>query len=302
MEKYLDEIQLPTITSLDEIFEYYEKIPKEEYSSLTNKLKNKWNHLCTEVDLFAFVDLLFLLVIDVLETRGRGDRSSCIIAQTCLQKIYAQYKNSLDNYVVYCDPFLEHTPHIAINYPCLPYKSVVKDLVNQVRHARATNRLPVAADGKWFIGYLIIHAIYHKDERMEGTWVEAVESFYDNSDFEYIMLKVPGISFYDKGVRHDMLCPVSGTADPDFFYEPAPGKKYTAEFKRPTVNVDRLAQYGLDNPKYIYYVDYLFTYGARDTGKVGFFKIDYTNKYSYTIEEVLVDSELLNQIKEMSDK
>jgi hypothetical protein len=105
-----------------------------------------------------------------------------------------------------------------------------------------------------------------------------------------------GLSFFNKGVRHDMLCPVAGTSDPDFLYEDVSGAKFSAEFKRPTVTVDSLADYAFKKPKYIYNADLLFTYGRTNAGSCGFYKIDYT-KSPYTIEALPATEALISIIQ-----
>ena len=127
-------------------------------------------------------------------------------------------------------------------------------------------------------------------------------SFYDNSVLEdYLVTYIPNLNFFNRGVRHDKFCPVSGTRDPDFWYTTNDGIKVPAEFKQATRTVEALAQFSFNNPSYIYNAKILFTYGKSNSGVLGFYKIDYTCT-PFTITAVDVDDKLIEVIKAVGDK
>jgi hypothetical protein len=245
--------------------------------------------------------LLFLLVLNTLETRGRSDKVSCKIALDYLQYLNLNHEKYFINIgIEKCKPYLHKNPYFDEPVPALSYAMLGQHLCAL---SKSINNPAIKIDqAVWQAIYLIVHAIYLKDIRFAGTWYQTAVGFYDNFVLEdSLTTHVPGLNFFDRGVRHDKLCPVSGTGDPDFWYTAPNGIKASAEFKQATKTVEALASYSFKNPSYIYNAKFLFTYGRTKTGILGFYKIDYTVP-QYTIEAVDVDDQLIEVIKTVGDK
>jgi hypothetical protein len=179
----------------------------------------------------------------------------------------------------------------------MSYDMLGKHLADFTAHYKITNSRKPPVYGIWQTIYLLIMAIYHKEERQLDTWVQSAKNFYSNSELEFgLNDNIPGLSFYNRGVRHDMLCPVAGTSDPDFLYKNTEGQHFAAEFKKPTITVESLANYAFKHPEYIYNAKFLFTYGKTNNGAYGFYKIDYT-KVPYVIEQISTSDTLIQVIQ-----
>ena len=286
-----------------DILEYSKTISGPDKDNIRNYLLQKWSipKIIDDINILEDASLLFLLMVNTLETLGRSNNDSCAMARDYLK--YLKQNNEqffkeigIDN----CAPYLHENTPADKQVPALSYTILGKyhqDLVESVFNTDIIINRAV-----WQALYLIVHSIYLKDERFAGTWYQVVMSFYDNSVLEDCLVKyVPNLSFFNRGVRHDKFCPVSGTRDPDFWYTMLDGTKVSAEFKQATRTVEALARYSYNNPSYIYNAKVLFTYGKSSSGTLGFYKIDYTCS-PYIITAVKVDTKLIEVIKAVGDK
>lgn len=290
---------LPIFCSLSEINTYYNSLTSEQHEALKEELYNKYKdskQVVGNVDILNKASLGFLLVADVLEKRGRSSNVGCSIALEYLLLLYEkrlEYCNSLG--VTLCDPYL----HKKFFYkgaerqvPAMDYNRMCSLYANY----HASRETDIAA---WQIVYLITHSIFQKKERMETPWFDAGESFSSTAMFEASLEKsIAGLTYCNRGVRHDMYCPVCGTKDPDFLYTTSDGTIHTAEFKRALKTVKAIANYSEQKPEYIYNADYLFTYGPLDNiyGCSNFYIIDYT-RVPYTITALPAADEAFNKIR-----
>lgn len=283
--------------SFDAIMEYHNSLSPEEQETLRQNLIEKWKdtHVTLDVDIISDAKLWFLLVLDTLEVLGRTNKKSCAIAYNCLQYLYRWNRKFFTEIgITLCKPYL-HKDHELV--PSINYATLGKHFEKLFEHFKTTNDRKPPVNGIWQTVYLIIQAIYHKEERQDTTWFQTARTFYDNYLYETdLNTNMPGLAFFYRGVRHDILCPVAGTSDPDFLYENSDGTKFSAEFKRPTRTVESLAEYAFKKPKYIYNADLLFTYGKAAGGGYGFYKIDYT-KSPYTIEALPATEALISVIQ-----
>ena len=289
--------------NFNDALEYSKSIPETERETVRAYLYNKWYkpEIIGEVDILTGASPLFLLIVNTLETRGRSDEISCGIALDYLLYLSRNNKQYFEKIGIDdCEPYLHESQHIVKLVPALSYIALGKHF--QYLQESKNNPDIKIEQALWQIVYLIVHAIYHKDARFAGTWYQTAIGFCDNSVLEdSLTTYVPGLSFYDRGVRHDKLCPVSGTSDPDFWYIDTNGTKAPAEFKQAIKTVEALARYSYNTPSYIYNAKFLFTYGRTNTGALGFYKIDYTCS-PYTIKAVEVDNQLIEIIKAVGDK
>lgn len=296
-------MEIKIFESFEDALTYNNTVQETDKELLYAYLYKKWYRpeIVGEIDILTKASLLFLLVLNTLETRGRSDKVSSRIALDYLQ--YLNLNN--EEYFVSigiekCVPYLHENPHFNELTPSVSYTKLGQYLC--VLNESINNPNIKIDRALWQTIYLIVQAIYLKDIRFAGTWYQVAISFYENFVLEdSLTTHVPGLSFYDRGVRHDKFCPVSGTRDPDFWYTASNGTKAPAEFKRATKTVEALAGYGFNNPDYIYNAKFLFTYGRTKTGVLGFYKIDYTVP-QYTIEAVDVDDQLIEVIKAVGDK
>jgi hypothetical protein len=283
--------------SFDSIIDYHNSLQAEEHEELRQSLIKKWKdtYITENVDIISDAKLWFLLVLNTLEARGRANKKSCAIALCCLRNIYRGRANFFGEIgVTLNEPYLHKDFGLV---PSMSYIELGKHFEKLAEHFKITNSKKPPDIGVWQTVYLIVQAIYHKEERQADTWFQTAKTFYENYLYETdLNNNMPGLTFFYRGVRHDMLCPVAGTSDPDFLYKNASGVKFSAEFKRPTVTVDSLAYYAFKKPDYIYNADLLFTYGRTNAGNCGFYKIDYT-KSPYTIEILPATEALISTIQ-----
>lgn len=295
-------MNIKIFSNFDEALTYHNLISETDRETVRTYLYNKWSipRIIGDIDILTDTSLLFLLIVNTLETLGRSNNTSCKIALDYLKYLSNNNKRYFENLGIEdCEPYLHESQYVgmvpAISY-CILNKHF-KDLADsEVNPSIKINR------AFWQAMYLVVQAIYHKEKRFAGTWYQIVVGFFDNFILEYSLTTyIEGLTFFNRGVRHDMLCPVSGTRDPDFYYQVADGIIVPAEFKKATKTVEALARYSYNDPDYIYKAKVLFTYGLTDAGAFGFYKIDYTSSI-YTIEPVKVDSKLIEIVKAVGDK
>lgn len=295
-------MNIKIFSSFDEALAYHDSVSETERETVRIYLHNKWSipEIVGDIDILTDTSLLFLLIVNTLETLGRSNNTSCKIALDYLKYLSNNNKQYFESIGMEdCEPYLHESQYIGM-VPTISYcilNKHFKDLADS-----ETNPNIKISKAFWQAMYLIVQAIYHKDERYAGTWYQTVVGFFDNFILEHSLTTyVDGLTFFNRGVRHDRFCPVSGTHDPDFYYQVADGIIVPAEFKKATKTVGALARYSYNNPDYIYKAKVLFTYGEIDFGVLGFYKIDYTVS-PYTIESVPVDNKLIEIIKAVVDK
>ena len=280
--------------SFTEALDYYKAIPEADQEAKRIYLQKKWQRpeIVGDIDILADAGLFFLLIVNTLEELGRSNNISCELACEYLTFLNNNHCQFFKNF-----GFEECVPYLHKNY-----KSVISLDYNifgkqyEILNKAKLNTSVSVNQAFWQAVYLIVHAIYQKDTRNVGTWFQTAVWFYNNSILEYgLTTYVPGLSFFNRGVRHDKLCPVSGTKDPDFWYLTSDGLKFSAEFKRPTKTIEALAYHSFKYPDYIYNAKFLFSYGQTANGVLGFYKIDYTRS-PFTITALDVDSQLIEII------
>lgn len=269
---------------LNSIEARYNNLSDIDREKLLVDLRAKYSNteLTKDVDIISDANLPFLMVVDALESLPKkGDSSRSELALTFLM---AQGVDEIAKLgICYCEV------KAGVKAPAISY-------INLGNYLQNKNTVP---KDFWRGVYLIINAIFVKEERYVGAWFDSAEFFYGNFLSEsYLVATIPGLDFNNKGVRHDMLCATNGTSDPDFLYTEH-NIIYTAEFKLPTKTIEALAEYSRKTPKYIYFANILFTYNINDSR---FYKIDYTlpdlatNK-SYTIEALNIQGDSARIIK-----
>lgn len=267
-----------------EIVDKYNNLSADNKDLLLNELRTKWRgtELTKDVDIISDANLLYLMVVDALEALPRkGDKNRPALALSYLKASESKFLNSLG---INKSLVKEEVYAPAVSYVILGSCLAQKESVSK---------------SFWRAIYLIVNAIFVKEERYVGPWFDTAEFMYGNFLSEdYLVNTIPGLMFNSRGVRHDMLCATNGTADPDFLYTEH-GLTYTAEFKLPTRTVEALARYGYNNPKYIYNADILFTYKASESR---FYKIDYTvpdiiKNTAYTIEALNIKGDITRLTK-----
>lgn len=236
----------------------YNKLSESARIELLNKLRAKYlnTDLTKDVDIISDASLPFLMVVDAIEElprKGNKHRPALALDFLAAQSIEELSWLGID--------YQEAKPGVltyTISYLNIGKYLENKDIVNK---------------NLWRGIYLIINAIFVKEDRYVGAWFDTIKIFYSNFLSEsYLVATIPGLKFNNAGVRHDMLCATSGTSDPDFIYVEN-NVAYTAEFKLPTKTVGALAAYGYKNTGYIYNAKILFTY---DVDSSQFYKINYT--------------------------
>lgn len=295
-------MNIKIFNNFTDTLEYSKTISSFEKDILHRYLIQKWSipEIIGDINILEGSSLLFLLIVNTLETLGRTNDTGCTIARDYLKYLKCNNEQFFKKIGIEdCVPYLHECTSIEKFVPALSYNALGKHYQDLIESETNTNIIIDRA--VWQAVYLIVHAIYQKDERFASTWYQAVMSFYNNSVLENCLVAyVPGLSFFNRGVRHDKFCPVSGTADPDFWYT-TDVSKVSAEFKQATKTVEALARYSYNNPNYIYNAKVLFTYGKSSSGALGFYKIDYTC-VPYIITAVEVDIELIKVIKAVGDK
>ena len=267
------------MTTLTELKKFHDDLSETEQEEVLLKLKDKYMHtdVTKDIDIISDATLPFLLVLDAIEELPRkGSKNRSKLA---LDFLNAQGADELAKLgIQYCEA------KTGIKTYTISYV----DLGTYLQGKNTTDR------DLWRGVYLIINAIFVKEERYVSAWFDTAKFFYGNFLSEtYLVDTIPGLSFNNKGVRHDMLCATSGTADADFLYTEF-NITYTAEFKLPTKTISALAAYGYKNPSYIYNANILFTY---DIISSKFYKIDYTiydyntgKPYTITVLDITSDS------------
>lgn len=285
--------------SFPEALDYYKAIPEADQEAMRTYLQKKWqrSEIVGDVDILVNAGLFFLLIVNTLEELGRSNNISCELACEYLTFLNNNHCQFFKNFgFEECAPYLHKKYKSVIS---LDYEVFGKqyEILNKAKLDPSVS----VNQAFWQAVYLIVQAIYHKEARYAGTWYQTAVGFFNNFILETSLTTyVAGLTFFNRGVRHDMLCPVSGTRDPDFWYQVADHVIVPAEFKRATKTVEALARYSYNDPNYIYNAKVLFTYGSTKAGVLGFYKIDYTVS-PYTIEQVQVDSKLIEIIKAVGD-
>jgi hypothetical protein len=286
--------------SFTEALDYSKAIPKADQEAMRAYLQKKWqrSEIIGDIDILADASLFFLLIVNTLEELGRSNNVSCELSCEYLTFLNNNRCQFFKNFgFEECSPYIHKTYKSVIS---LDYEIFGKqyEILNKAKLDPSVS----VNQAFWQAVYLIVHAIYLKDTRQASTWFQAAVSFYKNSVLEYgLTTYVPGLSFFNRGVRHDKLCPVSGTSDPDFWYLTSDGLKFPAEFKQPTKTIEALAYYSFKYPDYIYNAKFLFSYGQTANGILGFYKIDYTRS-PFTITAIDVDRQLIEVIKATGNK
>lgn len=292
-------VPVSNATTFEQIINYYytltdTNIPVVE-KKLANRFSNEQNHQLNKViNITKNAPLLTLLVIDAIECYGRGSDFCCDIAFDYLYYIKQNcMKQQIDTDLELCEPY-SHKNYIRYNQkvlaPALSYHKIGELFKNFYVHNLVDEKA-------WRLVYFITNAIYHKEQREASSWFESAKSFFITSIFEEVVHNnIDGLELYERGVRHDMYCPVPGTGDPDFCYSNGNGK-FTAEFKRALKTVPAIARHASTNPSYIYNANYLVTYGIFNyypPETKAFYMVDY-NKNPYVINRLDISSDCLNQ-------
>jgi hypothetical protein len=273
-------------TSFEQILEYYHSLTddttKEVIERLTDRFSNN-STLNAVVNITDRATLLTWLVIDAVECYGRQSDFGCDISRDYLYFVYEECdKQQINTLLKLCAPY-SHKDYYRHGKKALVPALSYEDIGQLFRDFYDKKPIDTAA---WRLIYFTTNAIHHKNQREDSSWFEAAKSFFITSVFEDFLSKhIPGLALHDRGVRHDMYCPVSGTGDPDFYYTTETGK-FTAEFKRALKTVPALAQHAFNNPSYIYNANYLLTYGIVNyypAERNAFYFVNYTDRpYSFT--------------------
>lgn len=273
-------------TSFEQILEFYSSLTDDTIKDITKELTTRFSKNSTLNAVINITDgapLLTLLVIDAVECYGRQSDFGCDISREYLHFIYEVCdKQQIHTLLKLCSPY-SHKDYYRHDKKALVPALSYEDIGKLLRDFFEKKPIDTAA---WRLVYFTTNAIPRKSQREDSSWFEAAKSFFITSIFEDFLSKhMSGLTLHDRGVRHDMYCPVSGTSDPDFYYNTETGK-FTAEFKRARKTVPALAKHAFDSPSYIYNANYLLTYGIFNYYPVeqkAFYFVNYLDSpYSFT--------------------
>lgn len=278
-------------TSFAKILEYYRSLTDEAITEVIKQLTTRFSNNSTLNAVINITDgatLLTWLVIDAVECYGRQSDFGCDISRDYLYFIYEECdKQQINTLLKLCAPY-SHKDYYRHGKKALVPALSYEDIGKLLRDFFDKKPIDTAA---WRLVYFVTNAIHHKNQREDSTWFEAAKSFFITSIFEDFSYKnISGLVLHDKGVRHDLYCPVSGTGDPDFYYSTETGK-FTAEFKRAIKTVPAIAKHAFNNPSYIYNANYLLTYGVVNYYPVerkAFYFVNYTDS-PYSITRLDID-------------
>lgn len=285
-------------TTFEQIVAFYESLSEQDLTEriipeLAARFAND-STLNEVVNITNGAPPLTWLVIDAVQCYGRGSDFGCEIARGYLRYIYdMQIKLQLPTILELCQPY-SHKDFYQNGQKALVPAVFYHKLGLLFRDFYENNK---TNSDSWRLIFFITAAIHKKDIREDSSWFEAAKSFFVTFIFEtFLSSTIPNIELHDRGVRHDMYCPVSGTHDPDFYYTSENGR-FTAEFKRALKTVPAIAKHAFNNPSYIYNTDFLFTYGIINYYPVEqkmFYLVNYTEK-PYTITKLDISTTWADQ-------